>query len=646
MTLLGWCALLYGALAWPDHASGLETLWLPAFALAVILGECFPVKLWRSEAEVTVSIGFSLALLWLAGPVPVLLIQSAAVLAAEIASRRHRPRRMAFNVGRLSIAWVVAAVVMDAVGGSGRLAEDTGTVAHAIAAMTAAGAAFSAVNMLLSAFATALMGRLPLRNALPGYVELVTVGILIGFAPVIAAIVQEAPLLLPLVGFPLAAVRFGGLALARSERLAMHDALTGLPNRTQIRGALEQMVQTGPVAVLFVDLDRFKDVNDSLGHDVGDELLRSIGREMQRRLPSGACVARMAGDEFAVVLADADGGSARAMASAVHALLRELPDVGGMRLAVGASVGIAMAPEHGTDPHILFKRAEIAMYEAKQRRNATSAYRVGTDEAAVERLHLVRDLRDAIANRQLDVHYQPKLDLRTGRVCGVEALARWTHPERGPIPPTVFIPLAETAGLIGEVGSVVLELAVAQVARWRAEELDLKVAVNLSVRRLLDDGVVEEVAEVLARHGVPGSALELEITESVFLDDPDRAQSVLAELSRLGVSLAVDDYGTGYSSLAYLRDLPVSTLKLDRAFICGILASEADEAIVESTLVLARSLGLEVVAEGVEDDDILRAVARLGCQQAQGFFIGRPARAEALTAWLLARRDKMPPLAA
>ena len=326
--------------------------------------------------------------------------------------------------------------------------------------------------------------------------------------------------------------------------------------------------------------------------------------------------------------------------------MRDVPDVSGMRLATAVSVGIALSPDHGADAHVLFKRAEIAMYEAKQRRNATAVYRPGTDEAAAERLLLARDLRDAIAARTLDVHYQPKLDLRTGDVTGVEALARWTHPDRGPVPPSVFIPLAETGGLIGELGSAVLELSVAQAARWRADGLHLKVAVNLSVRRLLDEGVVEEVASVLARHGVPGSALELEITESVFLDDPERAQAVLRELAALGVSLAVDDYGTGYSSLSYLRDLPVTTIKLDRSFVSGLPGSAADEAIVESTLVLARSLGLEVVAEGVEDDLTLRAVTRLGCHQAQGYHIGRPARADAVTAWLLGRREAPSPIAA
>ena len=649
VTLLGYCALIYVALGWHEHASSLDKWWLPAFAVAIILGECFPVKVWRTDGEATVSQGFSLALLWLAGPVPVLLIQAAAVGTAEIVSRRRKPRRMAFNIAQLSLAWLAAAYVMDLVGGQGTpLVQDTETVARAIVAMTVGGIAYSLVNMVLTGTAAALSTRSRLTTVLAAYgrVELMTGTLLTGFAPVIAAIVQEAPLLLPLLGFPLAAVRFGGNALARSEREAMHDPLTGLPNRTHIRQSLAGAMQAGPVAVLFADLDRFKDVNDSLGHDVGDRLLRRVGQELTRRLPKGTLVARLAGDEFAVLVPGADEAEASVLAERFHAIVREVPDVSGMRLGVAVSVGIALAPGHGNDPHEVFKRAEIAMYEAKQRRNATAVYRPGTDEAAVDRLHLARDLRDAIAARTLDVHYQPKLDLRTGEVTGVEALARWTHPDRGPIPPGVFIPLAETGGLIGELGSAVLELAVAQVARWRADGLDLEVAVNLSVRRLLEEGVVEEVAGVLTRHGVPGSALELEITESVFLDDPERAQAVLRDLAGLGVSLAVDDYGTGYSSLAYLRDLPVSTLKLDRSFVAGLTGNSADEAIIESTLVLARSLGLEVVAEGVEDDLTLRAVTRLGCHQAQGYHIGRPARADAVTAWLLARRGASSPRAA
>ena len=649
VTLAGWCALLYGALAWHERHPSLEGLWLPAFTVAVILGECFPVKLWRTDSEVTVSHGFSLALLWLAGPVPVLLIQAAAVGVAEIVSRRRKPYRMAFNVAQLSLAWLAAAAAMEMVGGQGgTLVENSGTVAQAILAMTLGGAAYSVVNMVLTGTAAALASGTPVREVLAGYgrVEILTGGILIGFAPVIAAVVQEAPLLLPLLGFPLAAVRFGGAALARSERAALHDALTGLPNRTLIRQRLDALLDAGPVAVLFADLDRFKDVNDSLGHDVGDRLLRRIAEELARGLPAGTQVARLAGDEFAVLAPGAGEAQARALAERIHGLLRDIPDVDGMRLNTGVSIGIALAPEHGDDAHVLFKRAEIAMYEAKRHRNTTAVYRSGTDEAAAERLLLARDLRDAIAARALDVHYQPKLDLQSGRITGAEALARWTHPTRGPVPPSVFIPLAEAGGLIGELGSAVLEAAVAQAARWRADGLEIRVAVNLSVRRLLEDGVVEEVATVLERHGVPGSALELEITESVFLDDPRRAQSVLRALADLGVSLAVDDYGTGYSSLAYLRDLPISTIKLDRAFIARLLTSYADHAIVESTLVLANTLGLSVVAEGIEDEATLQAVGALGCTAAQGFHIGRPARAEAVTAWLLARRDAASAIAA
>ena len=605
-------------------------VWLPAVTVAIILGECFPIRLWRADGQVTVSTGFSLALLWLAGPAAVLLSQAAAVLVAEMVGRR-KPRRAAFNVGQLSLAWLAAAAAMMLTGGG---ADEAMSTAADIGSIAAAGAAFTLVNVLLTGTAGAIAGDTSLWRVLQafGRIEFGTVVMLTGFAPVIVVTIQTAPLLLPLLGFPLAAIHVGGAALARSEHQALHDALTGLANRTQMHRALAGMAPRGPVGVLFADLDRFKDVNDSLGHAVGDHLLRRIGRELRARLPEEALVARLAGDEFAVLLPGADLARVHAVAAQVHALLRDVPDVAGMRLEVGASIGVALAPEHGVDADLLVKRAEIAMYDAKRRRNHTAVYRDGTDEEAAERLRLVGDLRRAIADRAIDVHYQPKLDLVSGRICGVEALARWDDPERGPVPPAVFIPLAETAGLIGELGSVVLDRAVADLAAWRASGLELKLAVNLSVRRLADGGIVDEVSAVLAAHGVPAVALELEITESVFLEDPDRARGMLEDLRTLGVTLAVDDFGTGYSSLAYLRDLPISTLKLDRAFVSNVLTSYADHAIIESTTTLARTLGVAVVAEGIEDSDTLEAVERLGCTQAQGYFIGRPQPAAAITA--------------
>jgi diguanylate cyclase (GGDEF)-like protein len=627
ISVIGWLGLLAGAIAWHDHPSAVDTLWLPCFAAAVILGECFPVKLWRTEGEVTVSVGFSLALLWLAGPAAVLLIQAAAVLIAEFVSRRRSLARMTFNVGQLSIAWIAATVVMRSTDGSVHaMAGGSGHVVHAVGSIAAAGVAFSAVNMFLTAVAPALHGGVPVREVLAGFgrTEILTVGMLIGFAPVIVLTVQTTPLLLPLLGLPLAAVRIAGMALTRSEHQALHDLLTGLPNRSQMRRHLFTMAGEGPVAVLSIDLDRFKEVNDSLGHTVGDEVLCRTAALLQARLPKHAVLSRVASHGLVVLAPGAGAAEATALAQELQRAVETVPDVDGMRIEMGAAVGVALAPEHGVNPDVLVRRSEIAMDEAKAQRDRVALYRPGTDEAAHDRLRLVGELREAIEAGEIDVHYQPKLDLATGALVGAEALARWSHPRRGNVPPGVFVPLAEAGGLIGALGSVVLDRAVAQAAQWRQEGLELHVAVNVSVRRLLEDGVVEEVTDCLRRHGVPARALEIEITESVFLDDPERARAVLAALHALGVSVAVDDYGTGYSSLSYLRDLPVDTLKLDRAFISGILECPADEAIVSSTVLLAHNLGLTVVAEGIEDEATLQAVRRLGCDQAQGFHIGRP----------------------
>jgi diguanylate cyclase (GGDEF)-like protein len=389
-----------------------------------------------------------------------------------------------------------------------------------------------------------------------------------------------------------------------------------------------------------MDLDQFKEVNDTLGHHSGDLLLREVGARLRAMLRETDTVARLGGDEFGVLLPDvADLGDVIATA---EKLLEELTKpflLDGLPVEVTASVGIAAYPDHGENGVSLLQRADVAMYVTKESRCGVSTYQADQDGYSRDRLSLFGDLRRAIDEGELVLHYQPKVDLRTDEVCGAEALVRWVHPERGLVPPDEFIPVAERTGLIRALSCWVLRTAAVQCDTWRRAGLDLSVAVNLSARDLHDTALPDEVARLLATLSLPASALELEITESTIMADPVRAMEVVRRLHDMGVRLAIDDFGTGYSSLAYLKRLPVHDIKIDKSFVTEMDADEHDLAIVRSTIELARNLGLEVVAEGVETDAALQQLSELGCHRAQGYLIARPAPAEVFTAWMEARHS-------
>ncbi len=429
-----------------------------------------------------------------------------------------------------------------------------------------------------------------------------------------------------------------GVAL---RKLALHDQLTDLPNRLLFRDRVEQAIRSADregtlVGVLMMDLDRFKEINDALGHDNGDRLLKQIGPRLATVLRSVDTVARLGGDEFGIVL----GGlrsvkDASEVATKITASLETPFEVTDLELEVGASIGIAVFPDHGQEPDDLMRRADVSMYVAKAARGAFAIYSPEQDRYTKERLALVADLRRAIETGQIDLHYQPKLDLARARVIGVEALARWSHPERGAVPPDVFVPLAEHAGLIRDLTSHVIESALLQCRAWRDAGITLPVAVNLSVRDLIDAALPDEIVGLLERYGLEPAMLELEITESTVMDQPGRAIDVLDSLSRIGLPLAIDDFGTGYSSLAYLQRLPVRELKIDRSFVMGLRTNDNDDEIVRSTIDLAHNLGLSVVAEGVEDRESVERLTEMGCDVAQGYYIARPMPAADLEGWLI-----------
>ncbi|MEU2822827.1 putative bifunctional diguanylate cyclase/phosphodiesterase [Streptomyces bacillaris] len=467
---------------------------------------------------------------------------------------------------------------------------------------------------------------------------------LLGLAPLICVVAMSMPVVLPLFAVPLIALDSTlWIARARAEE-QLRDPLTGLPNRQWLLertwSALEDAESVGTrSALVLIDLDRFRAVNDTLGHLAGDRLLLQIAERLRLALPYGAEAARLGGDEFAVLLPQADSTtSAQRVARHLVAELSSPLDLDGLVLVLEASAGVAVYPDHALDAEGLLRRADVAMYQAKRDRTGVEVYESKRDSNTPDRLGLLGDLRRALDAGDVELHYQPKVRF-DGQVAGLEALVRWVHPERGRVPPDEFIAIAESSGLMPHLTEYVLETALAQVARWRAQGLFVPVAVNVSPRDVHTPGFAGGVAARLARHGVPASALQLEITEHVLLEDPQRAADTLAGLTAHGVKMSLDDFGTGYSSLVHLRRLPVSELKIDRSFVARLALDHEDGEIVRCTIDLAHSLGLVVVAEGVEDDETWERLRDLRCDAVQGWLVAAAMPPQETTAWLRARGE-------
>jgi diguanylate cyclase (GGDEF)-like protein len=472
--------------------------------------------------------------------------------------------------------------------------------------------------------------------------------IYVPYAPVADEIRNDVITLYVLLGGGLA-VLFVALfrIVAGASRLlrhqALHDGLTDLPNRTFLYRALRKAiasVQRGgqPAALLLIDLDRFKEVNDTLGHDHGDELLVEVATRLRGALRRHDTLARLGGDEFAVLLRDVPNRGALAeLAGRLQDSLRRPFALRGVAVELEASIGAALCPDHGTDVQTLVQRADVAMYDAKRDQVGISVYSAERDPYSADRLGLLAELRCALAGDELILHYQPKVSVSDGEVTGVEALVRWRHPERGLLAPGEFVPLAERTGAISDLTRWVLDTALAQCRAWRDAGIDLPVAINLAAANIVDVTLPDAVAAALERHGVPGDRLECEISEDTVMADPVRAMDVLGRLRELGLRLSLDDFGTGHSSLAYLKRLPLDEVKIDRSFVVGMTGDENDAVIVRSTIDLARNLGLDVVAEGVEDEETLRGLGDLHCDVAQGFHLSRPLPPDELEHWLVER---------
>ena len=468
------------------------------------------------------------------------------------------------------------------------------------------------------------------------------------YAPVANEIYTDLLTVYLLLGVGLA-VLFAALfrivagASRRLRHQALHDGLTGLPNRSLLYSRLKRAIAAAGrgdkrlAALMLIDLDRFKEVNDTLGHDHGDELLVEVAVRLRGALRRGDTLARLGGDEFAVLLPELPERAAVAeLAGRLQDALGRPFALRGVAVELEASIGVALCPDHGDDVHTLVQRADVAMYDAKRAQAGIATYSAERDPYSADRLGLLAELRRAIERDELVLHYQPKVSVDGGEVIGVEALVRWQHPTRGLLGPVEFVPLAERTGTVAELTRWVVATALRQARAWIEAGRPLPVAVNLAAANIVDVTLPDAIAALLAEHGVPGGLLECEISEHTVMADPLRAMEVLGRLRDMGLRLSLDDFGTGHSSLAYLKRLPLDEVKIDRSFVAGMTEDENDAVIVRSTIDLARNLGLDVVAEGVEDAATLHGLGELRCDVAQGFHLSRPLPAEELDAWLVA----------
>jgi len=605
--------------------------WL--FAGLILVGELMPVDVPRRDGRdrVTISGAFAFAMLLIFGVLPALLAYAGASIIADLVGRIS-PLKVAFNAAQYALAVAGAGATM------GLLGQElpVGMIHGALLEALAAAGAFFVINHVLAGIAAALLideppGRYLLAD-LP--FQILTAGFVLALAPVVVASEEASIVLVPLCLLPTLAIWAGAKQAIRDAHRAMHDALTDLPNRLLLRERLDRALAraeatNGEVTLMIVDLDNFKAVNDTMGHAYGDRLLQEVTRRLSGSLSDDDLLARLGGDEFAVLPAhtasEADG---RRVAQSLVDALQESFELDGIVLDVRASVGVARFPEHASTADNLLRKADVALYCAKASQQPVEFYAPNQDHYTVDRLLLAGQLRRGLEAGEIVLEYQPKFSLTGGRPSGVEALARWEHPELGRIGPDGFIPLAEQSGLVNRLTDVVMGVAIGQVAAWRRGGLDLRVSVNVSPRSLLDPALPRRIAEMLRSHDVPPHQLQLEITESRPVPSGRAAQLVIEELQTMGISLAIDDFGTGFSSLVQLQRLPVDEIKIDRSFVANMGNSASDAAIVQSTIDLARNLGLSVTAEGVETHLVARQLADMGCGMAQGFGLCRPVGAE------------------
>jgi diguanylate cyclase (GGDEF)-like protein len=609
-------------------------------ALTLLASELLPHRVTREDrrgSELGISSTFAMALL-ITGPLAIIVgLRAALALVTGLRERWPVPQMMS-EVARWTVSLGAARLLFAIPTHRSILGVDSHMPARDLPwALAAAAVLFAGHHGMGLRYALDDVRR---RRGQQFAFEMSTSGLLLAFAPVVVATVSATAWLLPLLLLPIATIQKSAALAAERERQAVYDALTGLPNRALLQqraaAAIADAARSGSaVAVMLLDLDHFKEINDTLGHRVGDKLLRAAGERLSEAVREIDVVARLGGDEFGILtscMTTAD--DAVVLAERLLAVLREPFFVDGVRLQTQASIGIAVCPEHGSDVETLVQRADVALYTAKEERGCWSMYSPEADRYTPERLAMLGELRVGLETGQLVVFYQPKSDAKTGVVVGVEALARWQHPTRGLLPPDEFIPLAENTGLIGDLTFEVLRQALAQVRAWHRKGMRIGVSVNLSVRQLTDMNLPRDVAALLADFHLPASVLTLEVTETTIMADPSRTLNVLRMLADIGIDLSIDDFGTGYSSLAYLRRLQADELKIDKSFVMGMARNSNDAVIVRSTIELGHNLGLRMVAEGVEDAETWHLLRNLGCDIVQGYHLSRPLPPKQITEWL------------
>lgn len=605
---------------------------------AVVVAEVVPITLRRGDKAESYSLsGTAVVALVVTGPLWVCtLAQVSASLLDDVRARRA-PAKVVFNVSLYAIGIVAARAVYVSLTGLALTGYTPGFHPDGIIPALLAGVTHFIVNVTLLAVVNAIVEDRPLFSQVPSYFrsEVATALTLLAVGPVVLIALNFSLLTLPIAVLPVLAVS-RALAAANRELLAMHDSLTGLPNRALFLERVERLLRdrtSGLTALLFIDLDHFKEVNDAMGHPVGDELLRQVGNRLGGLVGGEDFAARLGGDEFAVVyegLPSAAAATARAHAVA-SALARPL-ELQGVSLHVEASIGIALSPLHAQDVGALLRCADVALYEAKAKgAGSVVHYHPSYDDTSIERLTLMEQLRRGL-ERELVLHYQPQCRLKDGTIAGVEALVRWQHPTLGLLAPDRFLGAAENTGLMLPLTQHVLQQALAQLRRWRDEGLVLTVSVNLSARNLTSE-LLEHVSAQLGAHGIAGSALILEVTESAVIHDMASARAVIGQLRALGVRISIDDFGTGHSSLASIRELSPSEVKIDQSFVRAAAGSPRDAALVRAAVELGRSLEMTVVAEGVETAEVLRAVADAGCDLVQGHLVLPPVSGTEIAAW-------------
>jgi diguanylate cyclase (GGDEF)-like protein len=638
----------FALLAWQlslIHAGDLQSMGAAfvIIAVMVVIGEVRPLVIAGSSdvTGVTTSTTFTFALLLWCGLPVALMVQACATVVDAIVFRRA-VWRTAFNIGQFTLSYGAADVALRLCGRDASLTHMLDVSGKDLPTIALAGVVYFVVNDCLVSIALALKNHTTLRSEVFadfGYQALSTAALL-GLAPIVVVVVQTSAALVPLLLFPLAAVHATASMTRARERQSLHDPLTGLPNRKMMiestTEAIHQAAEAGThVALFLLDLDRFKEINDTLGHRVGDELLQLVGRRLTAVLRPDDVIGRLGGDEFAMLVPDLeDPRAALDLAERVRMSLVEPFHHDGISHEIDGSIGIAIYPAHGSDFETLLQRADVAMYVAKSRGTGVQVYSSEIDRHSTVRLGLLAELRAALENNDLELHYQPKADLRTGDVVGVEALLRWRHPERGLIHPDEFLPLAAQTGLMRVITKFVLEEALRQLSIWWRLGIRIHAAVNVSALDLYDRGFAELLQRSIESHDVPPRALMIEVTESVLMADPSRAASTLLSLAGLGVGVSLDDFGTGYSSLVHLKRLPVSEVKIDRSFVMRMDVNEDDAAIVRSIIDLAGALGLRTVAEGVETRESWDRLAVYGCDAAQGWYLAKAMPAPTATDWL------------